>query len=85
MLHEATTPRHKSKQYFLKLLICLSILQFVPGYPKTGVWYEFYDPTLITNVGVNDVQWNITSWGKCSRKCAKGKGGFFPLKNQDSS
>jgi len=46
---------------------------FVPGYPKTGVWYEFYDPTLISSVGVEDVQWNITSWGKCSRKCATGK------------
>ncbi|KAJ7351836.1 metalloendopeptidase [Desmophyllum pertusum] len=48
---------------------------FVPaGYSKTGVWYELYDPTLTSNVGVGDVEWNVTaSWGTCSWKCAKGK------------
>jgi len=49
------------------------IIVFVPGFPKTGVWYRMYDPTLSSIVGVEHVQWKVTAWGQCSRKCAIGK------------
>lgn len=47
---------------------------FVPiGYPKTGVKYKMYDPNLPSEIGVRQVQWKVTNWGQCSRKCAQGK------------
>lgn len=51
----------------------LTVVFVSAGYSHTGVWYELYDPTISSNIGADDVEWNVTDWGECSWKCAKGK------------
>ncbi|XP_022792548.1 A disintegrin and metalloproteinase with thrombospondin motifs 6-like [Stylophora pistillata] len=51
----------------------LTVVFYSVGRKHTGVWYELYDPTLSSNIGADDVEWNVTDWGECSWKCAKGK------------
>ncbi|XP_068687209.1 A disintegrin and metalloproteinase with thrombospondin motifs 6-like isoform X1 [Montipora foliosa] len=45
---------------------------FIPGYPKTGVWYQLYDPSQSTTVGTEDVKWKVKAWRQCTRECAGG-------------